>query len=297
MTHAAEVSQGQRFEFGRNWQRFLAVLDERRIELATQALARMLGVQTLAGKTFLDVGSGSGLSSLAAWRLGASVLSFDYDPASVACTDELRRRFMAPPGLGFGQPGASPGTAGAQWRVHEGSVLDTSYLQRLGRFDVVYSWGVLHHTGAMWQALANVAPLVAPGGQLFVAIYNDQGAQSRRWRLVKRVYNQLPGPVKPVFGFGVMGLRDLRFLAGDLLRLKPHHYLRRWTGYAATSQRGMSRWHDWIDWVGGYPFEVARPEEIFRFYAERGFVLENLRTCGGGLGCNEYVFRKAGGVS
>jgi 2-polyprenyl-6-hydroxyphenyl methylase/3-demethylubiquinone-9 3-methyltransferase len=54
----------------------------------------------------------------------------------------------------------------------------------------------------------------------------------------------------------------------------------------------MSRLHDWIDWVGGYPFEVAKPEEVFSFYAERGFELENLRTCGGGMGCNEFVFQK-----
>lgn len=277
--HAIEVSMGQRFEFGKNWQRFLQVLDERRIELATQALSDMLGLQSLAGKSFLDIGSGSGLSSLAAHRLGARVQSFDYDPASVACTDELRRRF---------------GGAGPGWQVQEGSVLDAAFLQGLGSFDVVYSWGVLHHTGAMWPALENVAPLVAPGGLLFIAIYNDQGAQSRRWRGIKRVYNRLPPGLKQAFGVSVMGARDLRYLAGDLLRLRPLHYLRRWTDYAASNQRGMSRWHDWIDWVGGYPFEVAKPEEVFDFYAKRGFVLVNLRTCAGGLGCNEYVFRKAG---
>ncbi len=278
MTHAAEVSQGHRFEFGKNWRHFLDVLDERRIGLATQALAGMLGTTALQGKTFLDAGSGSGLSSLAAYRLGASVVSFDYDPESVACTEELRRRYAN---------GQQP------WQVQEGSVLDTAFLQRLGRFDVVYSWGVLHHTGAMWQALGNVAPLVAEGGLLFIAIYNDQGAQSRRWHRIKRLYNRLPGGLKQVYGVSVMAGRDLRFLAGDLLRGKPMRYVRRWTDYAATSQRGMSRWHDWIDWVGGYPFEVAKPEQVFAFCVQRGFQLQNLRTCGGGLGCNEYVFRKA----
>jgi 2-polyprenyl-6-hydroxyphenyl methylase/3-demethylubiquinone-9 3-methyltransferase len=54
----------------------------------------------------------------------------------------------------------------------------------------------------------------------------------------------------------------------------------------------MSRVHDWFDWLGGYPFEVARPEEIFAFYQARGFSLERLKTCGGGLGCNEFVLRK-----
>ena len=57
------------------------------------------------------------------------------------------------------------------------------------------------------------------------------------------------------------------------------------------TERGMSLWHDMVDWVGGFPFEVAKPEEIFEYYKGRGFVLEKLRTSGG-LGCNEYVFRK-----
>jgi SAM-dependent methyltransferase len=277
MSHAAEVASGERFEFGRNWERFLTVLDDRRIDLATQALSRMLGMPSLAGKTFLDIGSGSGLSSLAAHRLGAAVTSFDYDPRSVACTNELRRRH---------------GGAGAPWHVQEGSVLDPAYLRGLGPFDIVYSWGVLHHTGQMWQAIDNATLPVADDGLLFIAIYNDQGAQSRRWHSIKQTYNRLPPGLKELFGFSVMGARDLRFLAGDLLRLRPQAYVRRWTGYAANSQRGMSRLHDWIDWVGGYPFEVAKPEEVFRFLQQRGFVLDNLATCAGGVGCNEYVFRR-----
>ena len=81
-------------------------------------------------------------------------------------------------------------------------------------------------------------------------------------------------------------------MAVQTLRGRPQDYIRSWTQYKAT--RGMSRWHDLLDWVGGYPFEVARPEEIFQFYSERGFQLERLRTCGDGLGCNEFVMRRAG---
>ena len=55
----------------------------------------------------------------------------------------------------------------------------------------------------------------------------------------------------------------------------------------------MSFWQDLIDWVGGYPFEVSTPEQIFDFYRARGFTLPRLHTCGGSLGCNEFVFRKA----
>ena len=176
-TSTEEVAAGKRFAFGLNWAAFLETLDEERIGTACRSLQDMLGVTDLRGKSFLDVGSGSGLFSLAARRLGARVYSFDYDPQSVGCTEELRRRYFPSDG---------------DWTVEPGSALDTDYLGRLGKFDIVYSWGVLHHTGAMWDALANVAPLVQEGGTLFIAIYNDQGKTSRRWLAVKRTYNRLP---------------------------------------------------------------------------------------------------------
>src|SRR5579871_3052389 len=201
--HQAEVGRGKRFEFGANWSRFLTVLNDERIAQAETSLRGALGVQSLAGKTFVDVGSGSGLFSLAARRLGASVHSFDYDPESVACTRELRSRYFP---------------NDESWTVEEGSVLDVPYLRRLGRFDVVYSWGVLHHTGAMWEALGNVVQLVAPGGQLFIAIYNDQGGASRRWRTLKRIYNQLPRALRPPFAAVTMAPRELRLLAVQALR-------------------------------------------------------------------------------
>lgn len=144
-----EISRGERFTFGENWGAFLNGLNEERIVRAEDSLKSMLGVARLDGLSFLDVGSGSGLFSLAARRLGAHVVSFDFDPQSVACTQELRRRYFPDD---------------AHWQVEQGSVLDCDYLARLGQFDVVYSWGVLHHTGAMWQALENAAPLVREGG-------------------------------------------------------------------------------------------------------------------------------------
>jgi SAM-dependent methyltransferase len=172
-----EVARGERFEFGKNWSDFLAVVDEQRIGEAESSLREMLGVDDLTGRTFLDVGSGSGLFSLAAARLGAArVRSFDYDPSSVACTNELRRRFGPP---------------AADWSAEHGSALDAPYLRSLGRFDVVYAWGVLHHTGDMWAAIANVTEAVADGGRLFISIYNDQGLRSRLWRAIKRAYNAL----------------------------------------------------------------------------------------------------------
>lgn len=272
--HGAEISRGERFEFGANWAQFLSVLNDERIALAEQSLLNMLGVSNLQGKRFLDIGSGSGLFSLVARRLGATVHSFDYDPQSVACTAELKRRYFP------GDP---------DWIVEQGSALDKDYLQTLGQWDIVYSWGVLHHTGAMWQALENVVPLVNPGSTLFIAIYNYQRLMSPVWLRVKRAYNLLPRGLRwLMLGPALLWLWGPRTIY-DLARGKPFHT---WRQYAKHGVRGMSAWRDVVDWVGGYPFEVAKPEEIFIFYRDRGFRLERLQTCGGGLGCNQFVFTR-----
>jgi 2-polyprenyl-6-hydroxyphenyl methylase/3-demethylubiquinone-9 3-methyltransferase len=265
----------EHFEFGANWAQYLKLLNEERIVRAEESLSQMLGTERLSGQRFLDIGSGSGVFSLAARRLGAVVTSFDVDRQSVACTRALKARFFADD---------------PDWSVLEGSVLDDQFLNRLGQFDVVYSWGVLHHTGQMWKALANVDSLVAEGGQLFIAIYNDQGTQSKLWRGVKRVYNRLPSFLRIPYVIAVMFPYEMRALLVSLAMLQPSRFIRSWTHYK--SHRGMSHWHDLVDWVGGYPFEVARPEEIFRFSRDRGYVLREMTTQGVALGCNEFVFEK-----
>ena len=265
-----------RFAFGANWRRFLRVLDDERIEEASRSLQVMLD-RDLTGRSFLDVGSGSGLFSLAAVRLGAArVHSLDYDPESVACTAELKRRYF--PDL-------------ETWTVERGNALDTAYLDTLGRWDVVYSWGVLHHTGRMWDALANVAPLVAPRGQLFISIYNDQGRRSRLWSFVKRGYNAAPRAVRTPYVVAVMAPYEIGRTMLALATGHPRLYVESWTRYK--SARGMSRWRDHVDWVGGWPYEVARPDEIFDFFRQRGFTLQRLHTPLG-WGTNEYVFERDG---
>lgn len=273
--HASEVSRGERFEFGKNWSRFLELLNDDRIAMAETSLKKMLGVADLAGKSFLDIGSGSGLFSLAARRLGARVYSFDYDPHSVACTMELRRRYF-------------PGDA--EWTIAEGSALDADYLTSLGRFDVVYSWGVLHHTGQMWRALDNAQLPLTAGGLLFVAIYNDQGSKTARWKWVKRMYNRLPRGLRVPFALVVMAPLETKSFLYSLATGRLGAYFTSWS--SASTERGMSRWRDIVDWVGGYPYEAATPEEIFEFYQARNFELLKLKCGGVGLGCNEFVFRK-----
>jgi 2-polyprenyl-3-methyl-5-hydroxy-6-metoxy-1,4-benzoquinol methylase len=260
----------ERFEFGKNWNRFRTVIDDGRLQQAEVSLISRLGSDNLVDRRFLDIGSGSGLFSLAARRLGAEVVSFDYDALSVSCTNALRERHFS---------------NDSDWRVEQGSVLSKEYLSSLGTFDIVYSWGVLHHTGAMWQAMANVAPLVRPGGLLYIAVYNDQGSTSVRWKSVKRTYVRSNLMTR----IALLGLS-----AGWLILDKIFRVGRRSAppkGVTVT-ERGMSRFYDLIDWVGGYPFEVAKPEDVIDFYRRHGFACRETVLVGAALGCNEFVFEK-----
>jgi 2-polyprenyl-6-hydroxyphenyl methylase/3-demethylubiquinone-9 3-methyltransferase len=273
--HGPDLVGRDRFPFGRNWTSFLRVLDESRIQEAERSLSEMLGRDCIAGATFLDAGSGSGLFSLAAMRLGARrVHSFDFDPDSVKCTQEMRRKYFP---------------AAEHWTVEQASVLDPAYLQRLGQWDIVYSWGVLHHTGDMWRALELVTGLVDRSGRLFIAIYNDQAWVSDFWTSVKRVYNMgWLGRTAVLAAF--LPYFVGRGLLVDLIRRK--NPLARYREYQRI--RGMSALHDWKDWLGGYPFEVAKPEEVFSFFQARGFTLSKLTTCASQHGCNEFVFARTG---
>ena len=261
-----EVAAGKRFEFGKNWSSFLRVLNEERIQEATKSLQAMLEVDRLDDRSFLDIGSGSGLFSLAARRIGARVFSFDYDRGSVDCTRELKRRY-------FGQD--------PSWTIEEASVLDADFMESLPRFDVVYAWGTLHHTGRLWDAVDLAARRVQTNGFLIMMIYPDWGWVSVAWRRVKQLYcSGLIGKTVVLAVF-VPGL-TIRWFVLDVCRLK--NPIRRYTRYYR--KRGMSRFHDMIDWLGGYPYEFAKPGEVIRFVEARGFVLQKLRK-------TRYLFRKS----
>lgn len=274
--HELEIRQGKRFAFGSNWACFLDLIDESRIKEAEQSLQAMLGVTDLSGKSFLDIGSGSGLFSLAARRLGANVYSFDFDPQSVACTKELKERYFS---------------NDLDWHIEQGSVLNNSYMAGLGQFDVVYSWGVLHHTGAMWLAIEHALQRVAMGGQIFIAIYNDQGLWSRVWWIIKSIYNRMPSVLKRTYAYGIwysiIGLNIFKYILklrpmqaiGPLLKNKP--------------RRGMSQKYDIIDWMGGFPFEFARFELLVDYMKARGFSLAQANP-NNGIGCHELVLLRVG---
>ena len=270
-----EIAQGERFQFGENWKYFLRSLNETRIVEAEKSLKEMLQVENMAGKSFLDIGSGSGIFSLAAKRLGARVHSFDYDPESVACTKELKHRYF---------------NHDSDWTIEEGSVLDANYIHSLGKFDIVYSWGVLHHTGQMWHALENVSELVSGDGKLFIAIYDDVGWRSTVWRWIKKTYNRLPLPLKTPFIFVILVPGQLKALLQSIVTLRLKEYIRSWTQYS--KNRGMSRWHDAVDWIGGYPYEVATREKLIDFFKAKGFDVLQVKRPDYKLGCNELVFTR-----
>lgn len=262
-----------RFAFGKNWQAFAADLDRDQLDQAIESLQAMLQLTSLSGKRFLDLGCGSGLFSLAAHQLGAEVVSLDFDRDSIACTEALRETHS---------------NAQPEWRVLQGSLLDASLMHSLGQSEIVYCWGVVHHTGDMTRAIRLVSDAVSNGGRLFLAVYNDQGGASRRWLMIKRVYNRLPAWMQPLWVAWIAGLYEMKFAIIRLLQLRNPLPFSDWR--QKKKDRGMSVWHDWVDWVGGLPFEVARPEQIIVPLREQGFVIDRLKTVGSGWGCNEYVF-------
>ena len=250
------------FDFGLNWEAYSGEkLDESRVAVAGQSLQLLLQSDSLRGLSFLDVGCGSGLFSIAALRLGATrVVGIDINPRCIAVSDRNRDRL-------------APGAAMSFVRM---SVLDSQDMQTLGQFDVVYAWGSLHHTGAMLDAIRIVARQVATNGTLVLAIYNKHWT-SPVWKLIKRFYNGVPHVIQHIF---VPFFAAIIYVAKFLVtRRNP-----------LSKERGMDFWYDVIDWIGGYPYEYATPQEVERFMGAQGYMLKNFIAAQVPTGCNEFVF-------
>jgi len=266
--------------FGKNWKLFIKqYMNSQRIEGAKNSLKNFLGEYSLEGKSFIDVGCGSGLFSLAAYRLKASrVISFDADPLAVECCKHLHEK--------EGNP--------QNWQVMYGSILDQKFVEGLGKFDVVYSWGVLHHTGNIWKSLENAIGLVKDKGLLYIAIYNrcnnpgfhsdGRFGTSYFWLRIKKIYSKLPSVLQSLVDF--FSVITLFFIY--IIALK--NPIKKFREYS-NDPRGMPFRIIVRDWLGGYPYEFASVEETFNFIKKYGFVLENIKTTDG-LMNNEYLFKK-----
>lgn len=266
-------SQDMRFEFGKNWSRFVkSRFSQERCDVAKKRILEFVHRPSLEEVDFLDIGCGSGLHSLAAWQAGArKVHSFDYDTDSVAATKSLWER--------AGRP--------TNWTVEQGDVLNRAYLESLGKWNFVYSWGVLHHTGAMWQAIGNAQTTVADGGNLYIALYSadaDFKPSKEFWLDIKQKYNRA----------GWFGRERMlwwyvwNFVLDRKLSKLPELIKRTWQ---YKFQRGMDLYADIRDWLGGWPMEYAGDQQTVDFLQQFGFRLANLKT---GEACSEFLFQKTG---
>jgi SAM-dependent methyltransferase len=265
------TNQELRYGFGKNWAEYVEKnFNNHAVEMSQAHLASFLRLNSLKGLTFLDIGCGSGLHSLAAYRLGADrIISFDYDPESVATTEHVRHDARSP----------------ANWVVMHGSVLNRNFMQGLPKTDIVYSWGVLHHTGDMWTAVRNAAIPMKPDGVYYVALYSSDvhvDPPAAYWLKLKRRYNR-SGPIgKRIMEWYYV----VRFHALPALRAGQNlaEVIRKY----GSSRRGMSFWTDVKDWLGGYPMDFASFEETQKFCSqELGLDLVNIKT---GEACTEYLF-------
>jgi SAM-dependent methyltransferase len=263
----------QRFAFGRNWSRFVRRnFTQERCDVAKKHILDFLGRESMEGLDFLDIGCGSGIHSLAAWQSGARrVHSFDYDPDSVAATKLMWQT--------AGRP--------SNWTIERGDVLDSNYIASLGKWNFVYSWGVLHHTGRLWQAVENAQSTVADGGIFYIALYSSDAplqASPEFWLEVKQKYNRS--------GY-LQRQRMVWWYVWNFMLDKKLRNVNQFVKHAMQYkfQRGMDLFTDIRDWLGGWPMEFAADQETVDFLEQRhGFALVNVTT---GQACSEFLFRRS----
>ncbi len=264
-----------KFNFGNNWQNFLDnKLDEERINIAEKSLIEFSIKKAKKNQTFFDAGSGSGLFSLAAKKLGFKVFSIDIDKESVNCTKFLKKKFY---------------NNDKNWKIFHGSVLNKKILDKIPNFDVVYSWGVLHHTGQMWVALDNCIRKVKPNGKLFIAIYNDQGLRSRIWWIIKYIFNFLPSFLSKIYFLIVITILYFFIIIKKILLLD----LKSFFDYIlhVKKNRGMSFYFNMLDWIGGFPYEYSSFENLKQYCENKGFKVIKYKK-NNSLGCHQIVFKK-----
>jgi 2-polyprenyl-6-hydroxyphenyl methylase/3-demethylubiquinone-9 3-methyltransferase len=274
MTHDL-TTLDRHFAFGENWASYAQGVGESEIEEAQAGLKRLLGDTDLKGKRFLDIGCGSGIHSLAAIRLGAaSVVAVDLDPGSVATARAVLERHGS----------------GGEFKVEQISVFELDPV-RLGTFDVVYSWGVLHHTGDMHRALRKAAGMTAPGGMFLFALYRRTWLCSL-WTLEKQWYAKAtPAQQKWARGIYLFLFRLGLWVTGRSMGRYMANY---------RTRRGMDFPHDVHDWLGGYPYESISPGKVDDLMKElgfthvRSFLISRWRKPVKlfGSGCDEYVYRR-----
>lgn len=259
-----------RFEFGQNWADFSNDINDETLELAIEGLKKLLPKDfDPNGKSFLDIGSGSGLHAIAAAKIGFSkILCTDYDINSTNTTKRNAEKFDV---------------AGVI-EAFQDDILNSKLNEKSKeKFDIVYSWGVLHHTGNMWKAITNASKFVKDDGHFIIAIYTKTKF-CNMWKIIKRTYCNAPKFVQKVMGYKYHFIRSFRqILNGELFK-------------KYEDNRGMNRYYDSIDWLGGYPYESASSDEIISFLEKDFLIQDSFSTTPGlgllGTGCAEYTFRK-----
>jgi 2-polyprenyl-3-methyl-5-hydroxy-6-metoxy-1,4-benzoquinol methylase len=261
------------FDFGKNWEDFSRnALDPEKVRQAQVDFQKLLSEIPLEGRSFLDIGFGQGLSLLSAASAGARCLGIDINPRCLQVLDQNRKTFF-------------PDIGGERIACLQGSILDPESIHKLQshsfskdeRFEIVHSWGVLHHSGAMLQAIQNSANLVSSHGHLVLAIYQAHWS-SPLWKLIKYVYNRSPVLAQ---WFLILIFYPMIYLAKWLVTRKN----------PKNKNRGMDFYHDVIDWVGGHPYEYATQAQIVSYLKELGFELIRFFPPATPIGCMEFVFR------
>jgi len=250
------------FNFGKNWEKFSEEsLDQTKLNSAFDSLDQLIDKDKIKGKTFLDIGCGSGMFAISASRAGAKkVIGIDISKESVEISSRNKKRFLPRNEMEF---------------LHK-SIFDKDIL-KLGKFDIVYSWGVLHHTGNMWRAVDIASKLVNQNGLFVIAIYNKHWS-SPVWKAIKWFYNISP---KFIRWFMIQVFYWIIALAKLLVTRKNPF---------SEKRRGMNFYYDVIDWVGGYPYEYASKDEVVRFVEKKGLKLVKFAKSPVPTGCNEFVF-------